>query len=345
MSVYEIDPLTDRRWPVFLESQPLASVFHSREWLSALKLTYGYEPVVFTTAAPEFQLSNGWVFCRVHSWLTGRRLVSLPFSDHCDPLVGSASELDELAEYLRREQKNNDWRYIECRLAAEGQTPKHFGGHEQFCFHVLSLQPDLDQLFEGFHKSSTQRKIRRAEREELTFKEGNSEELLDQFYGLLVLTRRRHSVPPQPRNWFTNLRACFGNQMHIRIAFRKQTPVAGILTLRFKDSVVYKYGVADERFFPLGGMQMLFWQAIKDAKTQGLSKFDLGRSDLDAEGLIVMKDRLGGERSTLRYLRNPVSELKDASALNRLMRRKQLRRVFANRLVALGGRLLYRHFG
>ena len=345
MRVYEIDPLADSRWPEFLERHPLASVFHSQNWLRALKLTYRYEPVAYTTAAPDFPIKSAWVFCRVKSWLTGRRLVSLPFSDHCDPLVGDGTELNQFAEYLMRERKKNQWRYIECRIAEPENIPKHFGNHEQFCFHVLSLEPDLDRLFHNLHKSSTQRKIRRAEREELTYKEGSSQELLDSFYRLLVQTRRRHRVPPQPRKWFSNLLTCFGNQLKLRVAFHNKTPIASILTLRFKNSLVYKYGGADERSFPFGGMQMLFWRAIEDAKKEGLCKFDLGRSGLEREGLIVMKDRLGAKRSSLSYFRNPAPKQTYAMAVDRLRSRKHLFACVPNRIAALGGRLLYRHFG
>jgi hypothetical protein len=345
MSIYQIDPLTDSRWPELLDRHPRASVFHSRNWLKALKSSYGYEPVVFTTAPPQSQLSNGWVFCRVESWLTGRRLVSLPFSDHCDPLVGRADELDEIADYLIRERTNSKLRYVECRLAAERAVPENFGNCEQFCFHLLNLQPELNRLFERFHKSSTQRKIKRAEREALTYRAGNSEELLDQFYRLLVLTRRRHRVPPQPKNWYANLLACFGNQLKVRVAFHKEIPVATILTLQFKDTLIYKYGGADEHYFALGGMQMLFWKAIQDAKKKELSRLDLGRSDIDAEGLMVMKDRLGAERSAINYFRNPPPEPADTTNKARTLRRSPLRKVFANRVGAFGGRLLYRHFG
>src|ERR1700676_4757136 len=80
MSVYEIDPLSDHRWHELLQQHPRASVFHSCAWLDALKQTYEYEPVAYTTTAPGAPLKNGWVFCRIRSWLTGRRLVSLPFS-------------------------------------------------------------------------------------------------------------------------------------------------------------------------------------------------------------------------------------------------------------------------
>ena len=50
------------------------------------------------------------VFCRIHSWLTGRRLVSLPFSDHCEPLYDSEEELQFLARYLRSAFEHQDWK-------------------------------------------------------------------------------------------------------------------------------------------------------------------------------------------------------------------------------------------
>jgi len=89
MAIYRIDPLHDPRWDDFLEEHPRASVFHTRAWLQALRATYGYEPVAFTNTVPGTALTNAIVFCRIKSFLTGSRLVSVPFADHCDPLVGS----------------------------------------------------------------------------------------------------------------------------------------------------------------------------------------------------------------------------------------------------------------
>ena len=70
------------RWSALVHSHAQASVFHSTNWLRALQGVYGYEPVVVTTCPPVELLTNGLVFCRISSWLTGSRLVSLPFSDH-----------------------------------------------------------------------------------------------------------------------------------------------------------------------------------------------------------------------------------------------------------------------
>src|SRR5262245_3997897 len=91
--VYELDPLADPRWCAFAQRHERSSVFHSPAWLNALRKTYRYRPVAFTTEPPGCDLRSAIVFCHVRSWLTGRRLVSLPFSDHCEPLVASADDL------------------------------------------------------------------------------------------------------------------------------------------------------------------------------------------------------------------------------------------------------------
>jgi hypothetical protein len=86
-TVRVLDPLTDSRWPGFVERHSAASVFHSRGWLRALQKTYGYEPLAITTSTPIEPLTNALLFCVVQSWMTGDRVVSLPFTDHCEPLV------------------------------------------------------------------------------------------------------------------------------------------------------------------------------------------------------------------------------------------------------------------
>ncbi len=78
-------PLRDPRWEALVGRHPHSSVFHSGNWLRTLRNVYGYELVVVTTCSPDSPLTNGLLFARVNSRLTGRRLVSLPFSDRRTP--------------------------------------------------------------------------------------------------------------------------------------------------------------------------------------------------------------------------------------------------------------------
>src|SRR5207248_9373046 len=189
-AVYEVDPLRDARWPQLLESDRRASVFHTPGWLEALRLSYGYTPVVFTTCAPHRDLTNGILFCRINSWLTGHRLVSLPFSDHCDPLCDSTSELKLLLRDVQTFLAQEKRKYFEVRPIAPdlsrmadsvGCAPA-----ADYFLHRLDLRPDLADLFRCFDSNSVQRRIQRADRAGLITKCGRSEDLLAQFYALFI---------------------------------------------------------------------------------------------------------------------------------------------------------------
>ena len=349
--LHRIDPLTDSRWEEFVQRHSRASVFHSRSWLDALHRTYGYGPVAYTTTAPGKSLENGAVFCRVESKLTGRRLVSLPFSDHCDLLVDKAEDLRVFAHGLERELQNERWHYIEIRPLQPAKIANTLGqSSATYTFHQLDLQPDLETLLGNCHRSSTQRKIQRAQREGLVYKEGSDESLLDGFYRLLVLTRRRHHLPPQPKSWFRNLMKCFGDSLKIRVALRQGRPVAGMLTLRYKDTLIYKNGGSDSRFHNLGAMHLLYWESICDAKRSGLRTFDLGRTDADQVGLIKFKSRWGAKQSTLTYTRfakmGHSRHIFDQSGTSwKMSVLKQALAVTPSRLLPMIGSLLYKHAG
>ncbi len=265
--------------------------------------------MAYTLSSAGQDLENAVVFCPVESWLTGRRLVSLPFSDHCEPLVTTDEELETLSGALVRESRQGRWSYLEMRPLRPFQiaTPLRRTGMT-YAFHQLDLAPSLNTLFRNFHKSSTQRKIRRAEREGLTYREGSTQELLGQFYELVRITRKRHKLPPQSREWFANLMDCFGEALKIRVALKGDQALAAMLTIRHKDTLVYKYGCSDSRFNNLGGMHLLFWKAIQEAKASGLRSLDFGRCDAGQQGLITFKNRWGATQSVLTYSRYGIAE-------------------------------------
>jgi len=350
--VYQIRPLKDPRWSEFLERHPRSSVFHTLPWLEALCRTFAYEPIAFTTSPADADLQNAVVLCRVNSWLTGRRLVSLPFSDHCDPLVADGPVLDSIVSALKNELSRDKFRYVEIRPAHSiDRVAVQFHSTYTYCSHQIDLRRNLDALFRNCHKSSTQRKIRRAGRDGLIYEDGRSDFLLDSFYDLLLLTRRRHRVPPQPKRWFQSLIDCFGETLKIRVAFKDKRPVASILTLRHKDTLVYKYGGSDAQLHRLGGMQFLFWTSIEEAKRDGLCVFDLGRSAWRQGGLITFKDRLGATRSELKYWRlsrRPTSQERVRHAGSADWKERIAQSVFPHlpdRILCSAGDLICRHLG
>jgi hypothetical protein len=347
MPAYELDPLSDSRWPEFVEHHTDASVFHTRGWLKALRNTYHYQPIVLTTTAPGRPLTAGLVFCKIQSWLTGSRLVSLPFSDHCQPLINQCGELRELLSFFG-EKQNRKWKYVELRPKAVGDWQLEapgFAQSEAFCFHALDLRPSLDDIYRGFHKSCIQRKVQRAAKEALSLERGRSEDLLRKFYGLMLLTRRRHQLPPQPFRWFQQLADSLGEKLLVRVALKDGQPIASILTISHHRTVVYKYGCSDSKHHSVGGMPFLFWQAIQDAKAAGAEEFDFGRSELDNEGLIAFKDHWGGSRRTLNYYKYPGTKSKSLAKSWRAQATRKGFSILPDFCLTAAGKLLYKHIG
>jgi Acetyltransferase (GNAT) domain len=344
--IYQIDPLSDRRWKAFVERHPNSSIFHTSGWLEALRRTYDYEPVAYTTSPPHEELTNSLVFCRLSSWLTGKRLVSLPFSDHCNPLTENGNNGSLVCEQLRKERGSQDWKYIEIR-PRNGVLNQQSGMEpgKSYCFHVIDLRCDEKTIFSKFHKDCIRRKIQRAGKEKLQYAEGRSNELLKMFYKLYVRNRRRQHVPPQPFRWFQSLSDCLGPAMQVRAAFQGNRLAASIVTLQFRRTLVYKYGCSDPQLNKLGGMPWLFWKTIHEAKGMGLHELDLGRSDWDNPGLITFKDRLGGEQSVLSYWQYP----KAAAQIGLLeMLRRPAGWAMGHTplpILTVAGRVLYRHIG
>ena len=344
MRFYETDPCEDRRWGRFLQRRSDASIFHTPRWLKALKQTYDYEPVVFTTSAPGRELDNGQVFCRVSSWLTGRRLVSLPFSDHSALLMNEACDLDTLLLHLQDRVEKENCKYVEIRPLVNKQFHAPFQESSVYYWHRLPLDKDAHGIFQDFHKSCVQRKIRRAMRERLEYSEGRSDRLIQQFHQLLRPTQRRHHLPPQPISWFRNLADCLGEDLKVRVASKDGRPIAAMVTLSYKHTMIYKYGCSDARFHKLGGMAFLFWKAIQEAKSRGFMELDMGRSDLDSPGLVTFKEHWGAERMTLRYWRYPAS-VSSQSTQWELRAAKKIFSLTPTTTLAAVGRLLYRHVG
>ncbi len=347
MQVYELNPLKDARWAALLAKHPRASIFHSIAWLEALHRTYGYEPIVFTTAPPGAALGNGLVSCAVSSWLTGRRLVSLPFSDFCEPLFDSPEEFQFLIQHFRTISRKNKWNYVELRPLSDEfgkiAEKEEYRSTSSYFSHRLDLQVETEKLFKSLDKDSVQRRIRRAERAGLTEECGRTSALLKDFYKMMVLTRKRHHIPPQPYAWFENLMQCLGEAFEIRVAYKDRVPVASIITLRFKTTVYYKYGCSDARFNNLGATPLLLWRTIAEAKSKDATAFDFGRTEQENASLVAFKDKWAPRSNPIVYFRFPSngrpSENKSTKIAGEIFAR------MPEKLLILTGNLIYRHIG
>src|SRR5438876_11270399 len=111
-SLITIDPLQHPAWDSVVARHPQSSFFHGTAWARVLQETYGHRPIYFCRFA-DGQLEGLLPIMEVPSPWTGRRGVSLPFSDFCSPLSVEGARRRELYELALEHGRGRGWRYLE----------------------------------------------------------------------------------------------------------------------------------------------------------------------------------------------------------------------------------------
>ena len=337
-----IDPLTHPGWDSSVAGHSESSFFHGSAWARVLQESYGHRPFYFCRLV-NGRLDSLLPVMEVSSSLTGRRGVSLPFSDFCGLLRtrdGDGARLHNLA--LEKGLACN-WRYFECRTRRHdwpGSSPALV-----FYGHSIALDRGQQALFNGF-KGAAQRNVRRAEASGLQITFDNSQESMRGFYWLHNLTRRRHGVPPQGFMFFEHIRrhVLEPGQGFIVTARRGKRPVAAAVYFWHGRQAIFKFGASDYAFQNLRPNNLVMWEAIKRFAADGFKSLHLGRTRLTNEGLRRYKLGFGAVEERIEYCRYDF--LKRAFTGASHLSGGTSGRVFRwlpLPLLRLTGRLLYRH--
>lgn len=334
---------SDERWVAFVDSIPNVNIFHHPAWINLLAECYGYRPVVVAICNEKGEIKAGLPLMEVNSSLTGRRWVSLPFTDHCKPLYHDDSPVQELFEYLSELQSKHDVPRVELRSAIpyEGQA---YRDNSQV-LHSLKLSADTQAVYEDLHRTRVQQCIAKAERDGIKVRWAEDKCDLDTFYDLHLKTRHRLGVPVQPKRYFELLwRRIIGAGLgFILLAYKDAVPVAGGVFLTYKSTLVYKYGTSDRDYQRFRANHLLLWTAIRWGCEHGYSLFDWGRTDINNLGLRNFKNGWGAQESILTY--SVLSATPPKHTVDRLSGITEAFIRHAPKWVCrIMGELLYRHF-
>ena len=235
----------------------------------------------------------------IKSKLTGTRLVSLPFSDYCEPLFSSINEVEMLKDYLFRFGNNNNISYIEFRTT-KTRYPYETDIFRTDLRHTLILNKTEDELFKSF-STNTRRNIKSAIKQGITIKSDNTKKGLELFYKLQCITRKKHGIPPQPFSFFKNIYKFIlsHNKGEILFAYNRDIPVAALMFFLIGKKVLYKYGASLSNRLPKGANHLVMWEAIKKYMGTGYEEFYLGRTEKHHEGLRSYKLGFGTDESEI----------------------------------------------
>lgn len=302
ISAKNVNPLSYRGWDELVLSFKDYSLFHSSGWANVLFDSYGYQPTYFIFSGTEKILA---VFpaMQVSSFITGTRGVSLPFSDHCDPLFTAGINNPEIFVPLFDYGKKKGWKYLEFRCLEK--TFSRFCASKKYFSHSLKLEKNTDQILANF-RNSTKRNIKKASKSGVTVHFKNSTASLKTYYNLHCLTRKRQGVPPQPYRFFQNIFNHFiaNKKGDIVLAQTGDKTIAGAIFLQFGKKVMYKFGASDMKFQNLRANNLLFWEALKNYAEVGFESLDFGRTAVGHDGLRQFKNGWGTEEKEINYYKH-----------------------------------------
>jgi CelD/BcsL family acetyltransferase involved in cellulose biosynthesis len=301
-----IDPRTTPEWETFVSTHADATVFHTTAWCRVLTDTYRYRPR-YIVSREAGRITGGIPLMAIDSWLTSRRLIGLPFSDNCAPLLPDDAKAAELLLRSAREEADRV-RASRLQLRGHGAPDMEACGYTNgttFLQHIIDLAPNAD--FERTVHSSARRAIRKAEKEGVTVRESAGLADVRRFYELMVLTRRKHGLLPQPWRFYKNIHrhVLSHGAGKLLLAEYGGEVVAGDLLLRFRDQLMYKFNASDPRFLHLRPNNLLLWEAMRSGAASGCRTLDLGRCEEENEGLRRFKLLWGSRETTLSYYHYP----------------------------------------
>lgn len=281
---------------------PGFTFFHGTGWGRTLVDAYDFTPKCLVRSVPDTTRAGFLPIMEVSSWLTGRRGISLPFTDACDALCDNEDTFRDLCTELNAHAQSRNWKSWELRggRARRSDAP----AAASFWGHRLDLSSNPDEVFTRL-QGAARTSVRKALNQNLTINFATDMSAVRIFHGLLCKTRQRHGLPPQPLHFFESLQRNIlaAGQGWVVLAKQGNTPVAGAVFLHLGKSAVYKYAASDSAFRDTQANNLVLWQAIEWYSKSGFSSVDFGRTSIANEGLRRFKRSWGAIENLIEYIK------------------------------------------
>ena len=343
MNIQIINPCAYPHWDSLLETSKETTFFQTTAWARVLAESYGYKPLYFTVIENR-KLAGLIPVMEIDSWLTGKRGVSLPFTDFCNPVAREPDVFARLFTAVIDHGREAGWKNLEIHggeafLAEEPAA-------ERLLIHTLILNPTGSKVSNAF-RSSTYRNICKAQKVGVTVNLEHSSAAMAAFYRLHCGTRRRHGLPPQPWAFFENILkyVVAAGKGFVAVAKHLGKIIAAAVFIHFRNGAIFKFGASDRNHHNHRPNNLLMWQAIDWYCGNGFRDLHLGRTEPENQGLLQFKDGWGAAKAEMYYYNY---NFKNGRFLANDAGLKSSYRIFKMMpapLLRLSGKFLYHHVG
>jgi hypothetical protein len=341
-------------WDSYVSTSKYGLVYHLSCWKELLEQSFehikGYFFAIRDTA--DNRIVGGVPVYWVKSRILGSRLVSIPYSTICDPLISNDFDMNLIVNEAAGKFTETKTKYLEIRTCfnnalLSNSTP---GRIDNYFHHFLNLDAGLQEIFNSFHVKSIKTPIKIALKNCLELKQGVDDGDIEKFYHLYFDTRKRLGLPPMPLRFFDRMWHLLRPKglMSLLFALFEGRPIAGMIITKFNGVVTAEYMEDSIKYRMLCPNHFLYWESIKMACNEGYRMFSFGRTHERNKGLMNFKNHWGTNivpTQALSYLETSGSRKSDreASWLYYLIRSVSTK--MPDFLFRAIGDIFYRHLG
>ncbi len=260
------------RWREYLHSRADSHASDLAEWRLLFQELYGFQSHAYI-CLDAGRAVGALSLYHVRSSLMGKMLVTSPFFGYGGFYWETDEARDTLLAQAEQVAKRLDVDYIEIRSRRE--LPEPFRANTDFAEFDLEFGETSAATWTERLTPNVRQNIRKALGQPLEF---HLETDFDPCYNLLRRTLRAHGTPFHGRQFFELMGERLSNRVRYSEVRHAGASVAGGVVIRFKDTILTPYigSLATSRASRSNYFQ--YWKIIEAYATQGVTRFEMGRS-------------------------------------------------------------------
>jgi CelD/BcsL family acetyltransferase involved in cellulose biosynthesis len=305
VTILAVRSASSDEWDAIFQACDYSTYFHSREWAEIWNVYTRNASICDPKLITFSDGKQALLPISYQKSMKGlsRRYVSSPAGTFggwisSDKLAVAHAEI--LFRYMRELSGNLVWRinpYDSVVFQTSSYAETSPANRKNDVTHTLHLEEGFDAVYERWSKgkSSAARKVRKARKEGIEIRCALGKDDWSAYYQVYEKSLQRWGERASSVYTWDLFQELFRrNSPHVKLwlALYQQEIIAGALCFSARNHVVYWHGAALEAFFPLRPVNLLMYEAIKDACEQGYSWFDFNPSG-GHEGVKKFKESFG----------------------------------------------------
>lgn len=286
------------RIEAFVAAASEGTAFHRPAWVLSVSRASGHEWRYLLAEDGDGLLQGILPLNLIHSALFGRALVSSGFAVGGGILANSDQAIQLLADEAWQFAERHSFPSVELRGGpVPGRHWQHVDGVYAGFVKPLA-EDDESQLLDIPRKQRAE--VRKGLKNELTVRVGTQPEDREDHYAVYAESVRNLGTPVFPKALFDEVLDGFGEDADILTVLHEGHPVASVLSIYHKQTVMPYWGGGTWDARRLRANDIMYYALMNHARERGCTSFDFGRSKIGT-GAFAFKKNWGFEPQPLSY--------------------------------------------